>query len=48
MLLVLTAGLSLWVVYGVIRGDWVIVGANAAGTALTGTVLAFKMRDMFS
>jgi len=48
MLLVLTAGLSLWVVYGLLRGDWMIVAANAAGAALTGTVLGFKIRDTLS
>jgi MtN3 and saliva related transmembrane protein len=45
MLLVLTAGLLLWTIYGVLRGDWVIVGANATGALLSGTVLAFKCRD---
>lgn len=48
MLLVLTSGLLLWIVYGVVRSDWVIVCANAAGAALTGAVLAFKVRDTFS
>jgi len=45
-LVVLTSGLSLWVVYGVIRGDWVIVVANSVGTKLAGLVLAFKLRDL--
>ena len=45
MLVVLTLGLSLWMVYGIIRGDWVIIAANAVGASLAGLVLAFKIRD---
>ena len=48
MLVVLTTGLMLWIVYGLLKGDWVIVAANSAGAALTATVLAFKIRDMRS
>ena len=47
MLVVLTLGLSLWIVYGVIRSDWVIITANAVGASLAGLVLAFKIRDLF-
>ena len=46
MLLALTTGLLLWVVYGLFRSDWIIVGANAVGAALSGSVLAFKIRDL--
>src|SRR5262245_59114345 len=46
MLAVLTLGLSLWIVYGVMRGDWVIIAANAIGASLSGLVLAFKIRDL--
>ena len=28
MLVLLTTGLSLWIAYGVLKGDWVIIGAN--------------------
>lgn len=45
MLVVLTGGLSLWIVYGVMRGDWVIIAANGVGASLSGLVLAFKVRD---
>jgi MtN3 and saliva related transmembrane protein len=45
MLIVLTAGLSLWIVYGVLKSDWVIVAANGVGAALSGAVLGFKLRD---
>ena len=47
MLIALTAGLLAWIVYGTIRGDWIIVAANSMGAALSGSVLAFKLRDMF-
>jgi MtN3 and saliva related transmembrane protein len=46
MLVVLTAGLSLWLVYGAMRGDWIIVIANAMGASLSGIVLACKLRDL--
>lgn len=46
MLVVLTLGLSLWMVYGIIQGDWVIIVANAVGASLAGLVLAFKVRDL--
>ncbi|MDB5579865.1 MAG: MtN3 and saliva related transrane protein [Bradyrhizobium sp.] len=48
MLVVLTSGLVLWIGYGVLKGDWVVVAANSVGAALSGTVLAFKIRDMRS
>ena len=46
MLVVLTSGLLMWVMYGVLKGDWVIVIANCVGAALSGSVLAFKIRDI--
>ena len=48
MLSALTIGLVLWVVYGVLKSDWVIVLANAVGALLTGAVLCFKIRDIFA
>lgn len=45
MLTALTSGLSLWTVYGVLRGDWVIVAANTVGSGLAAVVLACKIRD---
>ena len=45
MLTALTLGLALWIVYGVLRSDWVIVVANTIGTALTTIVLGCKLRD---
>jgi MtN3 and saliva related transmembrane protein len=48
MLVILTIGLTLWIGYGVLKGDWVIVGANGIGAALSASVLAFKIRDLRS
>ena len=45
MLGVLTTGLLLWVCYGLLKADWILVAANSVGAALTGTVLACKLRD---
>ena len=45
MLAALTTGLCLWLVYGIIRGDAVIIAANAVGAALAGTVFGCKIRD---
>ena len=46
MLVVLTAGLLLWIVYGVLKSDWVIATANSVGATLSASVLIFKIRDM--
>jgi MtN3 and saliva related transmembrane protein len=46
MLVVLTTGLTLWIGYGLLKGDTVIVVANSVGAALSATVLAFKIRDL--
>jgi MtN3 and saliva related transmembrane protein len=45
MLTALTMGLALWIVYGVLRGDWVIISANAIGATLAAIVLRCKLRD---
>ena len=46
MLLALFAGLSLWIAYGAIIGDPIIIGANVIGAGLVGTVLGCKIRDL--
>jgi MtN3 and saliva related transmembrane protein len=46
MLVALTAGLVLWIGYGLLRSDWVIVAANSVGASLSASVLAFKFRDL--
>ena len=39
MLIALTSGLALWVLYGAVKADWIIIAANVVGTSLTGYVL---------
>jgi MtN3 and saliva related transmembrane protein len=48
MLLLLLCGLSLWVIYGLLRGDWVIITANSISLALLLTILGFKLRNRAS
>jgi MtN3 and saliva related transmembrane protein len=42
----LAIGLILWIAYGVLKRDWVIVLANVVGAALALTLITFKIRDM--
>ncbi len=42
MLVVLLAGVLLWLAYGAVRGDAAIVAANAATAVLVGMILSFK------
>ena len=42
----LSAGLTLWILYGVGKGDWVIILSNVVAVILALTVLAFKIRDI--
>lgn len=42
-LIALTSGLLLWVVYGAVKADWIIIAANLTGTSLTGFVLYHKL-----
>ena len=48
MLVALFAGLALWIVYGLMVKDVVIVIANCVGTALVGVVLGCKVRDIMA
>ncbi len=45
MLLLLARGLGLWMVYGLMRGDAVIILANGVSIALLGRILYFKVRE---
>ncbi len=45
MLAILTAGLALWVAYGLMKPDWIVVTANVVGASLTGFVLYHKLRE---
>ncbi|MDE2147081.1 MAG: SemiSWEET transporter [Burkholderiales bacterium] len=38
-----TAGVALWLVYGVVLGEWPIVLANAVTLALAATILVTKI-----
>ena len=44
MFLVLVTGLSLWLTYGVTKGEPPIVIANSITLTLAGTILFFKLR----
>lgn len=39
-----TAGVALWLVYGVLIGSWPIIVANAITTTLALTILGMKLR----
>lgn len=45
MFLTLAAGLSLWVVYGLLKGDAVIVLANVTSLCFLAIILYFKLRS---
>src|SRR3954453_9354823 len=47
MLLTLAVGVALWVAYGFINSDWVIVGANAVSLLLLSNLLVFKIAESF-
>ncbi len=44
MYLVFTTGVAFWLAYGLVLGAWPIIVANTVTLALTGTVLALKLR----
>ena len=44
MFLVLVFGLALWVIYGIVLGDWPLIVANGVTLMLAGTILFFKLR----
>jgi MtN3 and saliva related transmembrane protein len=46
MFLTLLGGLSLWVVYGAIKGDAVVMIANCVSVSLLLGILYFKVRNM--
>ena len=45
MLIALAMGLALWLAYGVLRTDWIIVVANAVSLGLIAVLLWFKWRE---
>ena len=44
MYLVFTTGVVFWLAYGLLLGAWPIIETNIITLALTGTVLALKLR----
>ncbi len=44
MFLILCTGIALWLVYGLIRGDWPVIIANGFTLVLASTILIFKIR----
>jgi MtN3 and saliva related transmembrane protein len=45
MLLILSAGLALWILYGFLKGDWVIILANGVSLAMLANLVWFKMHE---
>lgn len=43
---ILTTGLAIWVIYGVLKDDLVIILGNGVGATLSATVLYCKIRDL--
>ena len=39
-----TLGIALWLVYGVLIGEWPIIAANVVTLTLAGAILAMKLR----
>ena len=46
MLSILASGIALWVVYGIMQGDFVIIIANAVSLLLLMSLLGFKLNEM--
>ena len=44
LIMALIVGLSLWVVYGVAKGDIVIIGGNSVGVLLNAILLLLKIK----
>jgi MtN3 and saliva related transmembrane protein len=46
MLAILATGIALWVAYGLMQGDWVIIAANAVSLTMLLVLLVFKLNEM--
>ena len=46
MFLILATGIALWVVYGVLQHDAVIILANSVSLAFLAAILFFKLRNV--
>ena len=47
MFLILGMGIALWVIYGAMQGDAVIILANSVSLLLLSGILFFKLRETF-
>jgi MtN3 and saliva related transmembrane protein len=47
MFSILAAGIALWVIYGVLQGDAVIILANSVSLVLLAGILYFRLREDF-
>ena len=45
MLAILATGIALWVVYGILKADVVIITANTVSLVLLASLLVFKLRE---
>ncbi len=45
MLLALGSGVALWIAYGGLKSDWVIVAANVVSLVLVLGILYFRLRQ---
>jgi MtN3 and saliva related transmembrane protein len=48
MFLILFAGVSLWVCYGLLKSDLVIIAANTISVCFLAGILAFKIRGLLT
>ena len=49
MYIIFTFGVALWLVYGLYKQDWAIIGANCITLILAATILITKLRyDVFA
>jgi MtN3 and saliva related transmembrane protein len=46
MFSILGSGVALWIAYGVLKSDWVIIAANSVSLALLSGILFFKIREV--
>jgi MtN3 and saliva related transmembrane protein len=46
MMLLLASGLLLWIIYGALRGDVVLIVANSIGLSLLSSLIVLKSADL--
>lgn len=47
MYTIFTSGVVLWLIYGLLIGDWPVILANAVTALLAGIVLCLKLKSIF-